>query len=50
MKMTSDENHFVTYYCEIPITSAGVFDFAFRIFPKNNLLPHRQDFSILKWI
>ena len=50
MKMISDENNFVTYYCEIPITSAGVFDFAFRIFPKNSLLPHRQDFSILKWI
>jgi glycogen phosphorylase/synthase len=28
---------------------AGVFDIAFRITPKNPLLPHRMDFNLVKW-
>lgn len=28
----------------------GTFNYGLRIFPKNNLLPHRQDFGYLKWI
>lgn len=38
------------YECKIPITQSGVYEFGFRIFPKNPLLPHRQDFALLKWI
>ena len=38
------------YACEIGIERAGVYDFAFRVFPKHPLLPHRQDFGLLKWI
>ncbi|HOW30386.1 MAG TPA: alpha-glucan family phosphorylase [Bacteroidales bacterium] len=34
--------HFNTAY-------AGVFDLAFRITPKNSLLPHRLDFNMVKW-
>ncbi|MEI6577104.1 MAG: alpha-glucan family phosphorylase [Bacteroidota bacterium] len=40
----------VTFYCEIPVGKSGVYDFAFRIFPKNSLLPHRQDLSLIRWI
>jgi len=28
----------------------GAFDFGIRMFPKNSKLPHRQDFSLVKWI
>jgi len=28
----------------------GAFDFGIRMFPKNPNLPHRQDFSLVKWI
>lgn len=28
----------------------GAFDFGIRLFPKNPTLPHRQDFSLVKWI
>jgi len=38
------------YRVDVPIYRAGVYDFTFRIFPKNPLLPHRMDFSLLKWI
>jgi phosphorylase/glycogen(starch) synthase len=38
------------YACEIDIERAGVYDFAFRVYPKHPLLPHRQDFTLVKWI
>lgn len=38
------------YEIQLPISRAGVFNFAFRVFPKNDLLPHRQDFPLIKWI
>ncbi len=41
---------FVTYECKIPITVSGVFEYAFKIFPINPLLPHRLDFPMYKWV
>ncbi|MCB0804836.1 MAG: alpha-glucan family phosphorylase [Bacteroidales bacterium] len=38
------------YTCTLNLTESGVFDFAFRIFPKHEDLPHRQDFPLVKWI
>ena len=40
----------ITYECNIRMERTGTFDFAFRIFPKNENLPHRQDFDLIKWI
>ena len=40
----------VTFACDISVTGAGVYDFIFRVFPKNELLPHRQDFNMVMWI
>ncbi|MBI9034767.1 MAG: alpha-glucan family phosphorylase [Bacteroidales bacterium] len=44
------ENGSEVYFCEIKIPKAGVYDFAFRMFPSNSRLPHRQDFHMVKWI
>ena len=38
------------YSCEFNMKKSGVFDYAIRIYPKNELLPHRQDFNLLRWI
>jgi phosphorylase/glycogen(starch) synthase len=38
------------YEIKLPISKAGVFNFTFRVFPKHELLPHRQDFPLIKWI
>jgi len=38
------------YTCSFPIGKAGVYDFAFRLFPKHPELPHRQDFPLVRWI
>ena len=32
------------------IDETGVFDIGFRIFPKNENLPHRMDFPLVRWI
>jgi len=50
MTMIRSERNIAVFGCEIPINQAGVYDFAFRLFPKSPLLPHRQDFNLLKWI
>ena len=38
------------YYISLPIGRAGVFNYTFRIFPTNEMLPHRQDLPLVKWI
>ncbi len=32
------------------VDEAGVFDIGFRIFPKNEHIPHRMDFPLVRWI
>ncbi len=39
-----------TFSCQFNPTVAGVFEYGFRVFPKNALLPHRQDFSLVRWL
>jgi hypothetical protein len=43
-------NDLLTFKCDIPLDTAGVYDYAFRMYPKNKDLPHRQDFSLVRWI
>ena len=50
MNMVKAEKNIVAFACDIPINQAGVHDFVFRLFPKSPLLPHRQDFNLVKWI
>lgn len=40
----------VKYSCAFPVTLAGVFDYAFRLYPKHELLRHRQSFTLVKWL
>ncbi|MFO8068304.1 MAG: alpha-glucan family phosphorylase [Bacteroidales bacterium] len=50
MKKVNADKSIVSYECEVPANKAGVFNYGFRIFPKNQLMPHRQDFSLVRWI
>jgi glycogen phosphorylase/synthase len=50
MVLQKSEKNLVSFSCEIQINQAGVYDYIFRLFPKNPLLPHRQDFNLVKWI
>lgn len=49
-EIESVHENYTTYKCEIQASEAGVFNFAFRVFPKNANLPHRLDFPLVKWI
>ncbi|NCC72901.1 MAG: alpha-glucan family phosphorylase [Sphingobacteriia bacterium] len=43
-------NSHARYSVDIPLSHAGTFNYGFRVFPKHELVPHRQDFSLVKWI
>ena len=38
------------YTIEFPLKQPGVYDYAFRIYPKHKLLVNRMDFPLVKWI
>lgn len=38
------------FTCSLDLSESGVYDYAFRIYPKNDQLPHRQDFALARWI
>ena len=39
----------LTLEAKIPAINVGVYDYIFRLYPKNEKLPHRQDFDLVKW-
>ena len=49
-KAVKDENGIVTYELKEKIADAGVYIYAFRLYPVNANLPHRQDFAYVRWI
>ena len=49
LRLTEVEGNLAHFAIEVETAHAGVFDFAFRITPKNPLLPHRMDFNLVKW-
>jgi hypothetical protein len=44
------DNYNVKFTCKVPISNAGVYDFVFRLYPKHDLLPHRQDLRLVRWL
>ncbi len=50
LKFVVEKEGVAEYEIQLPISRAGVFNFAFRVFPKHELLPHRQDLPLIKWI
>jgi len=49
-KVVGHDGNIVTYELKNKLREAGVFRYAFRIYPTNALLPHRQDFAYVRWI
>lgn len=50
MELVDSGDDWVRYYIDLPVYQAGVFNYTFRIFPKNDMLPNRQDLALVKWI
>ena len=49
-KMVKKEGNNYTFECEFSTSMAGNWKACVRMFPKNDLLPHRQDFCYVKWL
>ena len=49
-QVIAEDGDILTYHLKQDIKYSGMFRYAFRIFPWNDKLPHRQDFAYLKWI
>ncbi len=49
-ELIKTEGNLYTFECNFDINIAGSFKTAVRMFPKNNKLPHRQDFCYVKWL
>lgn len=50
MKLVRTEGSRMYFSMDYVMNRAGNFRYAFRMFPKNEDLPHRQDFCYVRWI
>ncbi len=50
LEFVEEKNGQSLYRAEVATGRTGVFDFAYRIYPKHPLLPNRQDFDLVKWV
>lgn len=46
----SQEGSVALYHIDVTADAPGLLMLAIRIYPKNELLPHRQDFALVKWL
>ena len=50
LELSNEDELIATYACDIQPNASGVYEYGFRIFPKHPLLPHRQDFTLVRWL
>lgn len=50
MTVVGKDGSKLTYHLDNTLQDAGVFRYAFRMYPNNPELPHRQDFAYVRWI
>jgi len=49
-KLLKTEGSISEYGVEIELSRSGIFQYGIRMYPKNSDLPHRMDFSYVRWI
>ena len=47
---TKSEGSIAEYAFVQEVSETGLFDIGFRIYPKHELIPHRMDFPLVRWI
>ncbi len=50
MELKTKKGSEVVFSCSFVPRTAGVFEYGFRLFPKHAMLPHRQDFGLVRWL
>jgi phosphorylase/glycogen(starch) synthase len=49
LQLVKTEGTHATYALDISPNRTGAFDLALRVYPKNENLPYRMDFALVKW-
>nr|MDE6321792.1 alpha-glucan family phosphorylase [Muribaculaceae bacterium] len=49
-KVIAENGNLVTYQLKDKMKDPGVFRYAYRLYPTNPNLPHRQDFAYTRWV
>jgi phosphorylase/glycogen(starch) synthase len=49
LEVKNVEGNEVTFSIDYTPSRTGSFDVALRVYPKNDRLPHRMDFALVKW-
>ena len=49
LEIVKTDGDLTTFKYDYQVLRAGSFKYAFRVYPKNPALPHRQDFAYVKW-
>lgn len=49
-RLINTENNISTYHCETTADYVGEWNWAIRMIPHHDLLPHDTDFNLVKWI
>ncbi len=50
LELNGVEDDIAIYRGKAPIEVSGMVRFIYRIYPKSDMLPHRQDFNLVKWV
>ena len=50
LNLVKTEGSKLSFNLSYRLERAGYYRYAFRMFPKNENLPHRQDFCYVRWI
>jgi phosphorylase/glycogen(starch) synthase len=50
LKPIKRDQDVVTFHCRFPLLYSGVHDYAFRVYPKHDLMASRMDFPLVKWL
>lgn len=50
LDLVSFEEKTATYKCSFLPSIIGVYEYGFRIFPKHQWMPHRQDLDLVSWL
>jgi glycogen phosphorylase/synthase len=50
MQAANTSKKTITFSCEFPVKRTGIFNYAFRMFPKHEAMAHRQDYHLVKWL
>ena len=49
LQLVNVEGSHATYALDVVPVHTGAFDIALRVYPKNENLPYRMDFALVKW-